>query len=173
MPLDEPRHRDVRKALRIIGPAVAGVGLIFTIIGFASFFSAFGSFGTPRYFWCAFVGLPMLGIGLGLTKFAYLGAVTRYLANETAPVGKDVVNYLAHGTRDAVRDVAAAVGKGLRGDGEASAAGKVCSGCAAANDADAKFCKGCGAPLTRTCSRCAVANDGDARFCDACGHALA
>ncbi len=37
------------------------------------------------------------------------------------------------------------------------------------NDADSKFCKSCGAPLTRTCPYCGSKIDGDAEFCDECG----
>src|SRR5687767_8391831 len=113
-PID-PRHTDMRNTLRAIGPLVVIVGVIFTVIGLGSFFSSFGTFEPPRYFWCAFVGLPLIGLGSAICKFAYLGAVTRYMANEVAPVGKDVVNYVAEGARGAVRDVAAAVGEGLRG----------------------------------------------------------
>src|SRR5262249_10134630 len=110
----DPGHEDRRRPLRILGPVVAGIGLVFTIIGIASFFSSFGTHESPRYFWCLFVGLPLLAIGVMISMFAFLGAVTRYTANEVAPVGKDVVNYMAAGTKDAVRDVAAAVGEGFR-----------------------------------------------------------
>jgi hypothetical protein len=91
------------------------VGVIFSAIGFGSFFSAFGTFEPPRYFWCVFIGFPLIGVGAMICKFAFLGSVTRYMANEVAPVGKDVVNYMADGTKGAVRDMAAAVGERLRG----------------------------------------------------------
>ena len=110
----DPRHSEMRDILRVVGPVVVIAGLIFTAIGLGSFFSSFGSFQPPRYFWCAFVGLPLIALGGAICKFAFLGAVTRYMANEVAPVGKDVVNYMAEGTKGAVRDVAAAVGEGLR-----------------------------------------------------------
>ena len=73
--------------------------------------------GPPRFFWCAFVGLPLMGLGGTICKFAFMGAVSRYIANEVAPVGKDVVNYMAEGTKGAVRDVAVAVGDRLRAGG--------------------------------------------------------
>jgi hypothetical protein len=47
----------VRSALRIGGGIVP-------ISGFASFFSAFGSMSPPRHFWIAFLGLPMVGLGV-------------------------------------------------------------------------------------------------------------
>lgn len=168
----DPRHNQRRDALRIIGPAIVLVGIIFAVIGFGSFFSSFGSFEPPRYFWCAFVGLPLIGIGGAICKFAFMGSVTRYMANEVAPVGKDVVNYMAAGTKDAIHDVAAAVGQGL----QAGQAGKEvrllrCHKCNVDNEAPASFCKGCGAPLakTRPCPSCGELNDPDARFCDQCG----
>jgi hypothetical protein len=176
---------------------VAFAGLIFTIVGFGSFFSSFGSFGPPRYFWCAFVGLPLLGVGLGICKFAYLGAVSRYVAGEVAPVGKDVVNYLAQGTKGAVRDLAAAVSEGLASgvpSGDVPHAGVPsgnighagvpsgnigglvrCQKCDVDNEGSANFCKACGAPLAklRACESCGERNDPDARFCDNCGKPMA
>jgi len=89
----DPQHSDTRDFLRVLGPLVAGVGLIFTIIGIGNFFASFysfgpGSFGLPRYFWCAFIGLPLLAVGGSICKFAFMGAVTRYIADEVAPVAK-------------------------------------------------------------------------------------
>ena len=110
----DPEHNQMRDLLRVVGPVVCVIGAIFTAIGLWSFFSAFGGGGPPRYFWCGFVGLPLVSIGSAICKYAYIGAVTRYIANEVSPVGKDVVNYMAEGTKGAVREMAAAVGEGLR-----------------------------------------------------------
>ncbi len=84
------------------------------MIGLASFFSSFGGFSTPRYFWCAFVGLPLLGIGGFLTKLGFLGTVARYVAGETAPVAKDVVNYMGEKTQLGVKSFTKAVAKGIK-----------------------------------------------------------
>lgn len=111
--LRSPHHNTIRTALRIGGPAVAGVGLIFTIVGLASFFSAFGGFEPPRYFWCVFVGLPLLFVGLVLCNFGYLGAVYRYYAGEAAPVTKDAANYMGEGIQPGVKAVAKAVTEGI------------------------------------------------------------
>ena len=54
-----------------------------------------------------------MAIGSGICKFAFMGAVTRYIADEVAPVGKDVVNYMVDGTKDSVRDLAASVSEGI------------------------------------------------------------
>lgn len=112
--LKSPHHDSTRTTLRTAGPIIAVVGLVFTIIGLASFFSSFGQFESPRYFWCAFVGLPLLGIGLTMMKFGYLGSIARYMAGETAPVAKDAVNYMGEGVHPGVKAVAKAVTEGIR-----------------------------------------------------------
>jgi hypothetical protein len=175
--LDDARHGQIRSTLRLIGPGVAIVGLIFLAVGLVDFFGSFGSFEPPRKFWCLFVGMPLLAIGAGISKFAYLGSISRYMAGEFVPVGRDVVNEMAHGTRGAVRTMAAAVGEGLR-DGSAAREGRGvrCAVCQAENDAEANYCKGCGASLSPCkgvdCPACGTPNEGDARFCDHCGTAL-
>jgi len=177
MPQDiNPGHKERRAFLRAIGPIVLGIGLLFTFIGLGSFFASFGSFGPPRYFWCAFVGLPLVGLGSAICKFAFMGAVTRYMANEVAPVGKDVVNYMADGTTDAIRDVAAAIGEGISSSCNDHEVQVVrCHKCNEKNEAEANYCKSCGSPLSKPviCSKCGELNDPDAHFCDNCGQAVA
>ena len=172
----DPGHTQIRSALRLVGPVVVAVGLLFTAIGIGSFFSSFGTFSPPRYFWCAFVGIPMIGFGAAICKFAFMGPVSRYMANEVAPVGRDVVNYMADGTQSAVRTVAAAVGQGLSAS-QAVSGGQIvlCPVCQEQNETDANYCKGCGNTLRASvaCSKCGEANDADARFCDNCGQQLA
>jgi predicted amidophosphoribosyltransferase len=83
---------------------------------------------------------------------------------------------MAEGTKDAVRDVAAAVGEGLRAGGPSQEARVVrCHKCNADNETSANFCKACGAPLAKTkpCPSCGELNDPDARFCDNCGKPVA
>jgi hypothetical protein len=172
----DPGHEERRATLRVVGPVVLGIGLLFTLVGFGSFFSSFGSFGPPRYFWCAFVGLPLLALGSAICRFAFMGAVTRYMANEVAPVGKDVVNYMADGTKDAVRDVATAIGEGLASSrGEHDVEVVRCHKCNETNRATARFCNNCGESLSKSvaCSKCGELNDPDARFCDNCGQGIA
>ncbi len=175
--IDSDGHKGTRATLRVIGPVVLGAGLLFAVVGIGSFFSSFGSFGgPPRYFWCAFVGLPLIGLGIAICKFAFMGAVTRYMANEVAPVGKDVVNYMADGTQDAVRDIASAIGEGLsssQSDREVQVVR--CHKCNKNNEASAKFCKSCGVSLSKSvaCPKCGELNDPDARFCDNCGQGVA
>jgi hypothetical protein len=146
------------------------VGLLFLAVGVGSFFTALGGFGSPRYFWCAFVGMPLIFVGTVMCSFAFLGAVSRYQAGEVAPVAKDAFNYMASGTQSGVRKMATAVGSGLA-DGIKGGT-TACPHCGHANDQDARFCDECGTPLSKSCSSCGRPNDGDARFCDSCGAPL-
>jgi hypothetical protein len=164
-----PGHSSTRGVLRVVGPLLAVVGLIFTIAGIGSFFASFGTFEPPRYFWCAFVGLPLVALGVGISKYAFMGRVFRYVAGETAPVAKDTFNYMAEGTQQGVRTMATAVGEGLRSSGSELQ----CEKCGQPNDTDAKFCRKCGASLRTTCPSCGHLNDAGASFCEACGKPIA
>ena len=108
-----PGHTQVRGVLRLVGPIVLGVGVILMIVGLGSFFSSFGTFEPPRYFWCCFLGMPLIMIGLVMSQFGFMGAITRYQAGEVAPVGKDTFNYMADRTKGGLKTVASAIGAGL------------------------------------------------------------
>jgi len=164
-----PSQSSTRGVLRVVGPLLASVGLIFTIVGIGSFFVSFGAFEPPRYFWCAFVGLPLVAVGVAISRFAFMGPLFRYVAGETAPVAKDTFNYLAEGTQKGVRSMATAVGDGLRGSGSDLR----CEKCRHPNDSDAKFCQQCGACLETTCPSCGHLSDAGASFCEACGKPVA
>jgi len=165
-------HEETRSFLRVLGPLLILTGLVLIVVGFADFFQAFGERGrSPTRFWMCFVGMPLLGIGVFVTKVAFLGATARYVAGEVAPVATDTLNYVAHGAKDAIREVVGAVRDGLRED----AGGSVdCPACGERNDADANFCDSCGAALETavSCPSCGAENDADANFCDSCGAAL-
>jgi hypothetical protein len=111
--LQSAQHRTAGRVLRIAGPVIAGLGVIFLAIGIASFFAASGTMEMPRYFWCAFVGIPMLFVGLVMCQLGYLGAFYRYVASESAPVAKDVANYLGENTQPGVKSVAKAITEGI------------------------------------------------------------
>jgi class 3 adenylate cyclase/ketosteroid isomerase-like protein len=49
---------------------------------------------------------------------------------------------------------------------------RACASCGTANEEDASFCEGCGAPLERACATCGVKASATARFCRACGALL-
>jgi ribosomal protein L40E len=167
---NDPQHKQVRDILRIVGPALVILGVLCLVSGLNGFFSPYpGPFSSFRYF---FFGLPLIGVGSAICRFAFMGAVSRYMANEVVPVGKDVVNYIADETKGAVRDLSAAFGDGLRSGMPSHELNAVrCQKCDTNNDVVANFCKSCGTPLTKTkpCARCGSLNDADARFCDNCG----
>lgn len=178
MSLDpDSNHRELRNVLRVVGPLVFSLGLILMGVGIASFFQSFNAppFSRgPDKFWMAFIGMPIMGVGGMICNFAYMGAVSRYVANETAPVGTDTFNYVAKGTKDSVRDVAEAIGDGLSQAGGSAESERVvvrCHKCNATNDEESKFCNQCGVVLHKSvkCQTCDELNDPDARFCDNCG----
>lgn len=112
--LRTPKHKEIRSFLRVAGLVVAAVGLVVLIIGMVSFFSAFGGGGSPRLFWCCFVGMPLLFAGGVMCMFGFMGAVARYTAAEQVPVATDAVSDLAEGTQGAVKTVARAVAEGVK-----------------------------------------------------------
>jgi membrane protease subunit (stomatin/prohibitin family) len=118
--------------------------------------------------------MPILFVGVVLSKFGFLGAISRYTAGEVAPVGKDTFRYAAHHTRGAVKDLAQAVGEGLQATRGTERVLR-CHRCNADTELPAKFCRECGAALekTRACAACGELNDPDASFCDNCGREMA
>lgn len=111
--LESPKHKSARSFLRVAGPILLAVGLILMLTGFISFFAA-SAYEPPRYFWCAFLGMPLVFLGLVMCKFGYLGAVARYIAAEAAPVASDTANYVAKETQEGVKTVARAAAEGVR-----------------------------------------------------------
>lgn len=173
----ESGNANVRQSLRLIGPAVLVVGVLFTLVGMGSFFSSFGTFEPPRNFWCAFVGLPLIAFGAAITMFAFLGAFVRYQAGEVAPVAKDTFNYLANGTSEGVKTLASAATSGIVDGLSQSGADEIaCSKCGHLNLARASYCDECGNRLMeadlRECAKCGESNDYDAKFCNNCGSQL-
>ena len=112
--LESPKHKSARSFLRVAGPILLAVGLILMLVGFVSFFAAMGSHEPPKYFWCAFLGMPLAFLGLVMCKFGYMGAMARYMATEIAPVGADTANYMAKETQEGVKTVARAAAEGVR-----------------------------------------------------------
>jgi RNA polymerase subunit RPABC4/transcription elongation factor Spt4 len=167
-----PKHSEIRQVLRILGPLAAAVGLLLIATGFGSFFMSFGTFEPPRYFWCAFLGMPLLFLGIAMSQFGFLGAVARYQARELAPVGKDTFNYLAEGTKDGVQTIASAVAAGFAQDASQTGNGVPCPRCGHVCSVQAKFCDACGTSLAKACSSCGHVNDRDANFCANCGNGL-
>jgi hypothetical protein len=164
-----------RTALRSLGVVLTVVGAGFTAVGMISFFSAFSSHESPSYFWCAFVGLPLLGFGTSLLKYGYLGAASRYVAGEVAPVATDTAKYVADEVAGSVRKLAAAA-RGREAGTDDAIIGSHCSACGAEQHTSSRFCDQCGVDLTsasRVCRSCRGDNEADARFCRHCGMAMA
>lgn len=174
----DPGHKGPLHLLRILGPVILGIGILLIVISMVEFFSLFGSMREPRFIWMPFLGIPLLFVGGVMTQFGYMGKVARFMAQEMAPVGKDTFNYMADGTKEGVKTVAAAVGQGLAAGGVAlggKAATKVlCHKCNALAEDGAKFCPQCASPLgkTKPCPNCRELNDPDAKFCDNCGQGI-
>lgn len=111
-------QHDSRHALfRGAGVVITLVGCIFMLVGGIDFFSAFGTFHSPTKFWCFFVGMPLLALGANLLRLGYMGAVSRYVAEETIPVLRDSAVDVAEGLRPTIRDIAADV-RSSRSDGK-------------------------------------------------------
>jgi hypothetical protein len=104
-PARKASHERTRTSLRFFGSIILASGVILTAIGMISFFSALGSFGPPQYFWCAFLGLPLIGGGSALLHFGFMGAVTRYAADEVVPVASDVVRQVVGGSKELLQDI--------------------------------------------------------------------
>ena len=102
----ENQNTGIRSALRVIGFIILPVGAIFAAVGFIDFFSAFGSFHPPTKFWCAFIGLPLIALGITCLKAGYLRTIGGYIAGETAPVATDTLKYVSEELRPSIRDLA-------------------------------------------------------------------
>lgn len=161
--LKAPWHDGLKGLLKVVGPALVVVGGLLALTSIADFFqsfnagmggSSFGDSAMPTKFWMAFVGLPMVSFGVMLSKVAFLGEGTRYVAGEVVPVAKDSLDHL---------------GVDLGGGERATAGTLACPSCQTANDLDARFCDGCGGSLRLRCSACGSDHDTAASFCPTCG----
>ncbi len=129
------QHEQTKKKLKIIGFILLGSGSILTVIGFISFFSAFNGGGFPSLFWCAMIGLPLLGFGGMITSLAFRREIARYIKNESTPI----INEASQDLAPAIKNVVSAVKQGLE------------------EEKDKNFCTACGAkldPLDRFCGQC-------------------
>ena len=150
----------MRDLARIAGPGLIFIGGILLIIGLVSFFSAFGTNQMPTNFWYAFIGLPMLGFGVTVTKLAYLKPISNFLENET---------------HEAIGNAAKNIGRNLNlSKTNTETEITRCLKCNASNNSSAKFCNECGSSIQKSvpCKHCSELNDADARFCDNCGNSI-
>ena len=108
-----PNTAEQKRQLKKWGQRLLVVGGLFVAVGLGSFFSSMGTFEPPRYFWCTFIGFPMLWFGGMLFLLAHLGTIKRFMAGEAAPVAKDTINYMGKNTKEGVSDFAEALFDGM------------------------------------------------------------
>ena len=168
-------HEQTRNIARAVGAVITVVALLMIIDGLSVFFNPTPGFNDMSRFIWVVLGLPALGIGLNLLFFGFLGKLVRYKANELAPVAKDAFGYIAHETKDSMRDVVRNVTQGIReGMNNVEPVTVQCHKCGAAGKPGSKFCDQCGTSLVATakCPACNAEHDADARFCPSCGRTL-
>ncbi|MBQ7226485.1 MAG: hypothetical protein IJX02_07820 [Clostridia bacterium] len=61
--------------LRTVGIILAVCGLVLNIVGTVDFFENIGTKNSPELFWCCFVGIPMLAIGLMAVMLSFKKAI--------------------------------------------------------------------------------------------------
>ena len=124
------KNSHIKIILRIIGFSLIIIGLILTVIAFVNF----GNFDS-NLFMLNFIGLPCVGIGIGITFFSFSQSIARFIKSEHAPV----INEYAKDISPAITSYTSAIKDGLADNNT-----KVCE-CGAKNPTDAKFCNECGA----------------------------
>lgn len=153
-------YSKTKKTFRTLGFIILPIGLVLSIIGFIDFFMSFNSMTQPKLFFCLFIGLPLTSIGIIFLILGFMKELNSFAASQSAPVHKDVINYMLDGTREEINKTINASKK------------IICPECKAENDKDALFCSTCGHKLKNTCPKCKAENDADAKFCKNCGEEL-
>ena len=153
-------YSKTKKTFRTLGFIILPIGLVLSIIGFIDFFMSFNSMTQPKLFFCLFIGLPLTSIGIIFLILGFMKELNSFAASQSAPVHKDVINYMLDGSREEVNKTINASKK------------IICPECKAENDKDALFCSTCGHKLNNTCPKCNAENDADAKFCKNCGEEL-
>ena len=153
-------YSKTKKTFRTLGFIILPIGLVLSIIGFIDFFMSFNSMTQPKLFVCLFIGLPLTSIGIIFLILGFMKELNSFAASQSAPVHKDVINYMLDGTREEVNKTINASNK------------IICPECKAENDKDALFCSNCGHKLKIVCPKCKAENDADAKFCKNCGEEL-
>lgn len=157
------RHSKTKKRLKIAGWVLLCVGIVLSLTGLISFFSSFYGDGMPRFFWCCFIGFPLLAAGGGLLGFAYKREIGGYVANESAPV----VNEFASQVTPAIETVTKAVS-----DAKSNSDTARCPLCGATNSPRDSFCGSCGHSLSVVCPECGRQAESTDKFCRGCGKRL-
>lgn len=122
-----PDRTGRRTLFRVLGPLLLLAAVALFTVAFLDLTQADLDH-EPTKFWMFFVGIPVFAIGGFLTNLGFAGAHARYLAGEYSPAIQSVS-----------RDL------GMRSGPPGS--GPYCRSCGTQNDADARFCDGCGTSM--------------------------
>jgi len=126
--MPNPNYQKNKKIFTIVGVCLLLIGFTLTVVGFVNFFSALSDREPPSLFWCCFLGLPLCGIGGGLTVFGFRKEILKNAAEQSAEAVKVIVNAVNEANEEMKED-------------------KISCECGAKNDLDANFCKNCGKDL--------------------------
>ncbi len=157
----DKKHKTIKRVLQIVGVVCAAAGLGLIIAGFVDFSKSFERSGPPQLFYLFFIGFPVMFVGITCLTFGFRKEISRYVKNESVPV----LNEASEELKPVMRAMGQAVKEGYSDS-------IVCKECGERNDADNKFCKACGKPLTKLCAACGTGNDQDSKFCKNCGKPL-
>ena len=160
---EKDKHNRIKFAFKVTGIVLATAGAVLAVIGLVSFFSGFGTGQPPKLFWCAFLGLPMLGFGAMMLSLGFKREFSKYIKNETVPV----INEAGQEIAPAVSAVAKAA-KINTGEKEESDS---CPFCGKTNGDGAQFCRHCGSRLYIRCPNCGESVKYGS-YCDKCGAKL-
>lgn len=155
--MDE-KHLKTKKKLKILGFIALTIAGACIITAFVEFFIKLGSGSMPKLFWMFFIGFPLAAAGGVMLLSGYRREMSTYIKNESAPVFNDATRDMSQGFSNIARAV--------------KNTDAVECGCGVKNDADAKFCKACAAPLDKICDACGARNDLDSKFCKKCAKEL-
>lgn len=124
--------------------------------------------------WVAMLGMPIAFVGGAMTIFGFAGELARFQGRSIGPAASATFNDIAKDSAPGVRAIAGAVRDGVARWDDADETDAVrCPACAFENDADARFCAGCGGAMeANACGSCGHPVKAGARYCDDCGAAI-
>ncbi|MDD4532364.1 MAG: zinc-ribbon domain-containing protein [Bacilli bacterium] len=160
--VENHKYSTFAKIMRFLGIIILVAGIVLIVRGLMDLQSSFISL---------FIGIPITFVGGVFISFGFMKKFNQYTASQTAPVKKDVTNYMLDGTREELGETTRTIFDSVNDHRESNKT-KRCPKCGELNDADAKFCDNCGASLVKVCPKCGTENDINARYCDNCGEKL-
>ena len=163
------KHPKAKKSFKIMGLIFLPVGIFCIITAFIDFFVAISSGKAPNLFFLFFIGFPFIFVGIVTLSLGFMKEINSYVASESAPVSKDVANYMLDGTREETINTVSDVASTIKG--ETINKEIICPSCGTKNEKGAQFCDHCGKSLIKKC-RCGEINDIDSIYCRKCGNKL-